>query len=70
MSVFISDADTVFQRHTAVYKILINEPFNTAVFHLSEWWLMVMRAKNKGKVQLGNPISGRGLLRKQFHCKV
>ena len=47
MSVFISDTETVFQRHTALYKILINEPFNSAVFHLSEWWLMIMRAKNK-----------------------
>ena len=65
MFVFISEAETVFQRHTALYKILINEP----VFHLSEWWL-IMRAKDKGKVQLDNPISGRGRLRKQFHCKV
>ena len=54
MSVFIFDVDMVFQRHTALYKIFINEPL--AVFHLSE-------------CQLDNPKGGRGRLRELFIAK-
>ena len=40
MSVFISDVDTVFQRHTALYKIFINEPLAQCFIQVSDSWII------------------------------
>ena len=69
-------------RSDALYKILINKPLAQCAGSWKCWFILIStlsscfrELKNQGKVQLGNPKSGRGCLQEQsltraFHYKV